>query len=249
MDIKQNDLHALIVAAGKGSRSKLSKPKSLFEINGNSILSRIVDSLPITQKNIHLVINPLEEKLFQKELTKHSMNINFLFQNTPKGMGDAILRFRESPYFSDCKFVLLIWGDIPFIKTETINKLIEFFLCNKSDFAFPTFISENSYTRVIRNSNGDVISLEESREEGFKPLKGERDIGLFLFQKEKIFDLLELNLDNKFGKQTGEHSFLYIISHLVNMGMKVNALNIASYEETISLNTPEDIEKINSLNF
>lgn len=246
MTDKEEDLHALIVAAGKGSRAKLPFPKSLYKVDGIPIILRIIGILPNTIKHIHIVINPEEEELFQQELEKCKKKYSFIYQNSPKGMGDAVLRFKTSNNFEHCRNVLLIWGDVPFIKEKTILELVNTFIKNNNDFAFVTSHSESSYTIVNRSRDGNVISLEETRELGKSPKRGERDIGLFVFKKQIVFDLLEMDLDNKYGKETGEHSFLYIVSHLVRQGRNVEAIQIASHEETLSLNTQADIQDINS---
>ena len=64
---------------------------------------------------------------------------------------------------------------------------------------------------VIRNLSGDVIDLIESREEAVEITKGERDIGIFIFKKDPVFKILKSDVSKKFGKSTGEHSFLYVI--------------------------------------
>ena len=70
---------------------------------------------------------------------------------------------------------------------------------------------------------------------------GERDIGLFIFKKKEIFDLLELDLPKKYSSRTKEHGFLYIISHLVKKGFKVEAMTIAIDKELLSLNKISDL--------
>ena len=84
----------------------------------------------------------------------------------------------------------------------------------------------------------------ETREENIPIENGERDIGLFIFKKKVIFDLLELNLPRKYSTKTKEHGFLYLISHLVKKGYKVEGLKIAKGEELISLNKISDLEII-----
>ena len=53
-------------------------------------------------------------------------NLNFYFKIYPSGMGDAVLKFKKSKFFEKADNILLIWGDIPFIKKSSIDKLIRF---------------------------------------------------------------------------------------------------------------------------
>ena len=73
-------------------------------------------------------------------------------------------------------------------------------------------------------------------------LKGEREIGLFMFNNEIVISALEEELDGKFGSSSSEHGFLYIVNHLFKRGHLVEALNIASADEAISLNKLSDLE-------
>ena len=58
----------------------------------------------------------------------------------------------------------------------------------------------NPYTIVLRNDLGEVTGVLETREAGLAaPADGERDIGLFIFRKEPVFDTLREDLSGKWG--------------------------------------------------
>ena len=112
-------------------------------------------------------------------------------------------------------------------------------------FTFVTAKTNTAYTRVNRDQNNKIIEVLETREENLPVKKGERDIGLFIFKKKEIFDLLELNLSKKYSSKTKEHGFLYLVSHLVKNGYKVEGLEIAKSKELISLNKISDLDILN----
>ena len=68
---------------------------------------------------------------------------------------------------------------------------------------------------------------------------------MFIFKKNLIFNLLNEDLPTKYSNQTNEHGFLYIIEHLVSRGRRVEALNIATKLDSISLNKMEDLTNYN----
>ena len=70
----------------------------------------------------------------QKHLKEINSSSEVLVQEKQIGMGDAVLKFQDSPYFKNTKNVLLIWGDIPFVNSDKLTKLINFHLENKNDF-------------------------------------------------------------------------------------------------------------------
>ena len=80
---------------------------------------------------------------------------------------------------------------------------------------------------LSRGSDGGVTSVVEAREAGLAPRSRERDIGLFIFRREPVFAALREHLPGKFGKSTGEHGFLYVISHLITRCLRVEVLIIA----------------------
>jgi bifunctional N-acetylglucosamine-1-phosphate-uridyltransferase/glucosamine-1-phosphate-acetyltransferase GlmU-like protein len=158
-------------------------------------------------------------------------------------MGDAVLRFDQSPPFANADHVLLVWGDIPFIQPETVAAVVNAHLKYNNDFTFATRAVNSAYTLVSRDTLGRVISVVETREQGFAtPQTGERDIGLFIFRKNVVLDSLREDLSGKWGKSTGEHGFLYVIGHLAARGLRVAALPVATQMDLVSLNTLKDLD-------
>ncbi len=234
----------LIAAAGKGSRANLPYPKTLFRINGKEILLRILDLTKEYDPKPTIVVSPNGKKDINNFLLNNSRESNIVIQEKPRGMGDAVLKFENSPSFKMCENILLIWGDVPFIKKITIQKMVDRHLKKNNIFTFVTSETETAYTRVNRDKKGNIIKIIETREENLPIEKGERDIGLFIFKKKEVFDLLKKELPKKYSQKTNEHGFLYVVSYLVKNGHKVEGLKIAKDEELISLNKISDLRKI-----
>ena len=237
-------IFALIAAAGKGSRANLPYPKTLYEINGTPILIHLLNKLSFIDEQPTIIINPQGKNMISNCLKKNNRKAHLIFQTHPKGMGDAVLCFKKSKVFNNAKNILLAWGDIPFLNKETINKTLIHHELNENDFTFPTRFVDNPYTLVKRDKNNKIIEIVEIRENPKDNIvKGEREIGLFVFKK-KILNYLDKDLEGKYGLLTKEHGFLYIIKHLVISGLKVEGLPIAKNEELISLNAMSDISSI-----
>ena len=158
-------------------------------------------------------------------------------------MGDAVLRYEESPAYGDAEHVLLIWGDIPFIQPATVATMVDTHFAHNNDFTFATRWVSSAYTVISRNEAGQVIDVIETREQGLiVPQSGEREIGLFIFRKTVVIDILRENLPGKWGRTTGEHGFLYVVRHLVLRRFRVVALPIATELDLVSLNSLKDID-------
>jgi bifunctional UDP-N-acetylglucosamine pyrophosphorylase/glucosamine-1-phosphate N-acetyltransferase len=236
---------ALVAAAGSGSRANLPYPKTLFEIRGKPILIWIAKLLTTFDQCPTIIVSKNGQLPIQECLNAWGMAAHLVLQPEPRGMGDAVLCFDQSPAFVNAEHVILVWGDVPFIQPTTLAKMIKVHIKHNNDFTFPTRQVTSAYTMVSRDKLGQVTSVVETREQlNSTPQAGERDIGLFIFRKAVVLDLLREELSDKWGKFTNEHGFLYVIGHLAARGFSVEALPIALEMELISLNNLKDLEPL-----
>jgi bifunctional UDP-N-acetylglucosamine pyrophosphorylase/glucosamine-1-phosphate N-acetyltransferase len=234
---------ALVAAAGRGSRSGLPYPKTLFPIQGKPILVRIAELLAPYDRQPTIIVSSDGKELITECLRSAGIYAHVVVQQEPRGMGDAVLQFERSPRFEAAEHVLLIWGDIPFIQPETLATLVDTHLKHDNDFTFATRNVDSAYTMVTRNAERQVTGVIETREHGVtQPQAGERDIGLFIFRKSLVLAALREAIEDKWGTSTGEHGFLYVIGHLVKRGLRAEALPIATELDLISLNSLRDVD-------
>lgn len=236
------ELRVLIPAAGRGSRAGLSIPKTLYPAYGTPILHRLLEVLTPYDHIPTVVVSPQGEPLIRDSLLQAGLNAHLVVQSEPRGMGDAVLCYERSPSAVGAEHILLAWGDLANLQPSTIASLVDDHLRAGNDFTFATRLVDKAYTTVLRDQAGKVLSVRETREHGIKtPQPGERDIGLFIFRMQPIFDLLRARLPGKLGLATSEHGFLYVIEHLVQAGCRVDALPIATMSDLISLNSLSDL--------
>lgn len=235
-------VRVLIAAAGAGRRAGLPYPKTLHPVGGVPILIRLLDRLQVIDERPTVVVSPAGHTEIEQCIAEHDRMAELVVQPAPTGMGDAVLQFRHAEAFNEAEHVLLVWGDIPFIARRTVEAVCARHLAQDNDLTFPTRHVEEAYTIVRRDAGGRVVELIETREVGLEPVPGERDIGLFLFRRDPIFDLLGQRLHGANGRGTGEHGFLYLVRHLVERDFRVDALPVATEQDLISLNKMEDLD-------
>ena len=237
------EICALVAAAGRGTRAGLPYPKTLFPIQGKPILVRVAELLAPYDQHPTVIVSPNGYQPIQECLDGAGVAAHLIVQPEPRGMGDAVLRFDQSPAFDNAVHVLLVWGDVPFIQPQTIASLVDEHLEKGNDFTFATRRVDSAYTVVSRDEAGQVTGVVETREQGIaEPQAGERDIGLFIFRKHVVLDGLREELPGKWGRSTGEHGFLYLIGHLAARGLGVAALPIATELDLVSLNSLKDVD-------
>jgi bifunctional UDP-N-acetylglucosamine pyrophosphorylase/glucosamine-1-phosphate N-acetyltransferase len=191
-----------------------------------------------------VIVSPAGRAAIAAALTERGLQADLVEQPMPSGMGDAILCFRNAPAAADAEHLLVAWGDIPLLARETVDAICRAHLTNGNDFTFATRHVEEAYTIVARAADGRVTSLIETREAGTRPGPGERDIGLFVLRVDPVLATLAERLPGAFGRSTGEHGFLYVVRHLFERGMRVEALPIATEADLVSLNRLSDLEAI-----
>ena len=111
---KMNDVCAVILAAGKGTRMKSEKPKVAVELLGKPLLHYVLDTLQqagITK--IIVVVGYKKEEVIS--LCETYKNIEFVEQNEQLGTGHALL-MAETALQSFHGQILVACGDVPLIK-------------------------------------------------------------------------------------------------------------------------------------
>ncbi|MCB0472727.1 MAG: hypothetical protein KDC56_06685 [Flavobacteriaceae bacterium] len=214
----------------------------MYKVEGVPILIRIIRSLYLYDSSPIVIINEKDKPIFDEVFAEFKIMPRLVFQNKPQGMGDAVLK--ADKFIADDETVLLAWSDIPYLNAVTIRNIINCHEFHQNDFSLITSPCTDCYT-VLKRENGKVVSLFETRESSNSDgIKGERDIGFFVFRKKIVFDLLRVDTPEAFGKSTGEHGFLYIIKLLATAGYQLQGYPIASPDDLLSFNTPEDLDKI-----
>ena len=240
--MSKNNIKVIIPAAGKGTRSGLDYPKTLYKVEGKEILLHILDLTQHLDADPTVIVSSEGFSNIKNFLRLKKRNAELIIQDSPKGMGHAVLQFMKSKYFCSTENILLIWGDIPYIKKKTVESIVKSHFKNSNEFTLISKYVEKAYTFIERDESNKITQIIETREVGELPKPGERDIGLFLFKKKNVFNLLQKELSGKYGKATSEHGFLYIIKHISKRGFKVESLPIAEEKEIRSLNHISDLK-------
>ncbi len=230
---------SVILAAGKGTRMKSDLVKVLHPLLGVPMLSYPVElSLNVinAEKTIIVVghqVDRIKEKF-------KDPRIHFVLQEEQLGTGHAVLQ--AVPFFqSFTGTVLILCGDVPLVKPETLRSFMEIFWRNESILSVLTAVIENpfGYGRIIRSPAGwleRIVEEKDASEE--EKLIREINTGIFCLKASYLIDgLKEIGQGNAQGE--------YYLTDLVEIGRKwglrCSAHIVADPVEVMGINTRVDL--------
>ena len=140
---QKNMLSVAILAAGKGTRMASSLPKVLHKISGKSLLQRVIDScVELNPDQIFIITGHKSNEV--QESIPNNKKIHFVIQDPQSGTGHAIQVLTRKVENKVGK-LLVLNGDVPLIKPETLNKLLKLHDLKNADVSLITTKKKNPY--------------------------------------------------------------------------------------------------------
>lgn len=153
-------LHVVILAAGQGSRMKSALPKVLHPIAGRPMLHHVIETAKqLGAEKIHTVIGHGADKV--REATAEA-SVNWVTQSEQLGTGHAVAQ--ALPDLPDDARVLVLYGDVPLTRHETLDGLVGTLDENTLGLLTVTMDNPQGYGRIVRNADGDVQSIVEQKD-------------------------------------------------------------------------------------
>ncbi len=234
----QEEVIAIILAAGKGTRMKSDKSKLVHKIYGKEIVLRSYEN---TKKaginNIIAVVGHLKEQV--KDVLKD--RVKYVYQEEMLGTGHAVMQAKEFLKGKKGKVVVLN-GDVPILRPETIRNLVEKSITNKEYATLLTAIYDNpyGYGRIIRDEGGNVEGIVEEKDatEMQRKIK-EINAGIYCFDIEELLKALDsINNDNA----SGEYYITDVIKIMNDNGLKTGAVIVEDNTEILGVNDRVQLE-------
>lgn len=150
---------AIILAAGQGTRMNSQTAKVLHKVGNKSLLQHVIDASRPLVNSINVIIGHHSESV--KKTTSND-DINWVNQKEQLGTGHAAQQ--AIPHINDNSICLILYGDVPLIKTETLQILTD--KAESSGFSLLSVMMENpfGYGRIIRDSNNSILSIVEQKD-------------------------------------------------------------------------------------
>jgi bifunctional UDP-N-acetylglucosamine pyrophosphorylase / glucosamine-1-phosphate N-acetyltransferase len=160
-------LAVVILAAGQGKRMKSDLPKVLQPLAGRPLLRHVIDTArALNPASIHVVYGHGGDRVRQ-ELSSEALD--WVLQEQRLGTGHAVSQ--AMPHIGDDRTVLVLYGDVPLTRSETLAQLIA--LAGPKSVSLLTMLPESpaGYGRIVRNPRGDIRRIVEEKDASKKELK------------------------------------------------------------------------------
>jgi len=244
--LSNNKIAAVILAAGKGTRMKSDLPKVMHLINNKPLIEYVWENVfnsGCFSKIIVVVAK--DNNLVQDYLGDRA---EYAIQTEQLGTGHAVMA-AESILLGQAHTVAVFYGDMPFLRPESIKRLIEVHETEKATMSLITATVENfdgvnnvfkTFGRIIRDLDGKIVKVVEYKDATIEELEiKEISTCFYCFQAEWLWNNLK-KLKTKNAQQE------YYLPDLVGIAItdkeKVSTIEIDS-KEAMGINTLDDLLK------
>lgn len=227
------NLTAVILAAGQGTRMKSKIPKVLHKVTGKTMLRCVVDVLVDIGANKKVVIVGHGREEVKSSLS--DTDVMFAVQEEILGTGHALMMATDM--IDDGDDVLILCGDTPLLKSETINSFVDFYKNSKSDAAVLTarFEDPYGYGRIVKGENDSVLAIVEQKDASEEVKKiNEVNSGIYMVSGKLLKEsLAKLGNDNA----QGEYYLTDVIKIANEDGKIVKSFMIEDNDELLGVNS------------
>ncbi|MFL0800835.1 MAG: bifunctional UDP-N-acetylglucosamine diphosphorylase/glucosamine-1-phosphate N-acetyltransferase GlmU [Agarilytica sp.] len=152
-------LEIAILAAGKGTRMCSNLPKVLHTLAGKPFLQHVLDRADeLGSTNTSIIVGHGADAV---KNTIRAENIGFIEQVNQLGTGHAVLH--ALPHLNDDATLLILYGDVPLIATETLQRLITNVTDDALGLLTVSLDDPTGYGRIVRDDAGAVVAIVEQK--------------------------------------------------------------------------------------
>ncbi|MBW4025778.1 MAG: bifunctional UDP-N-acetylglucosamine diphosphorylase/glucosamine-1-phosphate N-acetyltransferase GlmU [Acidobacteria bacterium] len=235
----------VIMAAGKGTRLKSKRAKVLHEIGGKALLRHVIDAAAqiVEPKDIFVVVG---HQAGQVKSAVEATGVRFVEQAEQRGTGHAIQCAQSAVAGYDN--LLVLSGDVPLLKTETIAQVRDFHLEQQAAMTILTAepADPTGYGRVLRKSAGSAEVEAIVEQKSLTPEQArvrEINTGIYAFAAEPLFARISALETNN---AHGEYYLTDMAKLLSADGARVVAVKTGNAVETLGANTIAEMMQLDA---
>ena len=224
---------AVLLAAGQGTRMKSALPKVLHPLCGKPMLWHVLEALKsaATEKPVVVVGHGADDV---RQYLGDSADC--VLQEPQLGTGHAAMQ-AESLLKGKTDFVIVTYADMPLLRGETFQRLVETQRLNSGPFSLLTVSADDprGFGRIVRKADGTVEAIVEEYVATPEQQKiKELNVGAYCFKADWLWDALHRIEKNP---KKGEYYLTDIVEIAVKDNLPVQAVLHDDFIETIGINT------------
>jgi len=240
----KDGIEVIILAAGLGTRMKSTTVKVLHRAAGRPLIDYVVDLAKQISDKPPVVIVGHQREAVQKWLGDRA---RYAVQEEQLGTGHAVLQAAKILGKSGPRNILILSGDVPLTRAETLKGLIEEHERSRNALTLLTMTLPDPamYGRIVRDSSGGVVKIVEAKDAGDTEKKiGEVNAGIYVFAREPLFENLDkLSSDNA----QGEYYLTDLLGMLRKSGQRVGAMIVDDPVEAIGVNSRAELATVEEI--
>jgi bifunctional UDP-N-acetylglucosamine pyrophosphorylase/glucosamine-1-phosphate N-acetyltransferase len=185
-----SDVHIVVLAAGKGTRMKSSRPKVLHHVAGAPMIDYVLDAAAgLSPRSITVVVGHQADEL------RHALGsrpgLSFVVQEPQLGTAHALLT-AETLLSSARGTLILLSGDVPLLTAGTLERLVARHTTIGAAATVVTAIVHEpyGYGRIVRLEDRLERIVEEKDATPEERTIREINSGIYAFELDGLFDAI-----------------------------------------------------------
>ena len=225
-------VEVIVLAAGKGTRMWSQQPKVLLDLAGRPLLEHVITTLAgLETDRVHVVYGHGADQVLT--LSDHWPGLNWVCQDQQLGTGHAVLQ--ALPAVADGATVLVVYGDVPLIRYQTLEKLVRAAGSERLAVLTCELPDPAGYGRVLRGTDGRVTGIVEEKDASpAEQAVSEINTGFLAAPAARLKEWLN-RVDNQ--NAQGEYYLTDIVGHAVAAGTEVATCSATDRAEIRGVNT------------
>jgi bifunctional UDP-N-acetylglucosamine pyrophosphorylase/glucosamine-1-phosphate N-acetyltransferase len=234
-------LSVVILAAGQGKRMHSDLPKVLQPLAGQPLLQHVIRTArALEPANLYVVYG---HGGAQVQAALSHEHVEWVLQADQLGTGHAVMQAMS--VIPDDHTVLVLYGDVPLIRTPSLTKLIA--LADEGALAVLSVDLEDAagYGRIVRNAEGRIHAIVEHKDASPEQLQiRELNTGLMAAPARHLREWL-LGLGNS--NSSREYYLTDVVAGAVQAGHRVEPVRCTSTSEVMGVNDKIQLSKVEAL--
>jgi bifunctional UDP-N-acetylglucosamine pyrophosphorylase/glucosamine-1-phosphate N-acetyltransferase len=236
--MKNEQIKAIVLAAGKGTRMKSNRAKVMHEVFFAPMLHHVLNAItPLSLQGI-VVVTGHQAEIIEESL--RDFKVSFARQEQQNGTAHAVLSAEN--LFSDFQgTVLILCGDTPLVRTETMQAMLAAHASSKAILTVMTtkMADPANYGRIITDDQGNLLRIVEEKDASVAEREiNEINAGIYCVDSAFLFKGLRgIGSDNR----QGEFYLTDLIEIARSEGFAVNRHVCEDPVEVLGVNSRVDL--------